>query len=66
MEPERRYTQQVKKSFHISMAALDLGSSDNEASQVMCGYEGRNYLLCTLKQPDMLQCPLDLEFAVSS
>lgn len=66
MEPERRYTQQVKKSFHISMAALDISSSGEEPAQVMCGYEGRNYLLCTLKKPDMLQCALDLEFSAGS
>ncbi|CAG9815321.1 unnamed protein product [Phaedon cochleariae] len=64
MEPQRRYTQKVKKSFHISMAALDLSTSSEEPAQVMCGFEGRNYLLCTLRKPDMLQCSLDLNFEV--
>ncbi|XP_050302166.1 46 kDa FK506-binding nuclear protein-like [Anthonomus grandis grandis] len=63
MEPERRYTQVVKKGFHISMASLDINSSDLAPSQIMCGYEGRNYLLCTLRKPDIIQCPMDLEFA---
>lgn len=65
MEPHRRYTQKVKKAFHISMAALDLSTSSTEPAQVMCGFEGRNYLLCTLKKPDVLQCPLNLNFDVS-
>ncbi|CAH0554080.1 unnamed protein product [Brassicogethes aeneus] len=66
MEPQRRYTQQVKKAFHISMASLDVAASSEEVSQVMCGYEGKNYLLCTLKKPNVLQCPLDLNFEVGS
>ncbi|XP_074033590.1 FK506-binding protein 39kD [Leptinotarsa decemlineata] len=64
MEPQRRYTQRVKKAFHISMASLDLSTSSDEPAQVMCGFEGRNYLLCTLRKPDLLQCPLDLNFEV--
>nr|CAI5859751.1 unnamed protein product [Callosobruchus analis] len=64
MEPQRRYTQTVKKPFHISMAALDYSTSSDEPAQVMCGYDGRNYLLCTLRKPDVMQCPLDLNFEV--
>ncbi|CAH2002528.1 unnamed protein product [Acanthoscelides obtectus] len=66
MEPQRRYTQTVKKAFHISMAALDYSTSSEEPAQVMCGYEGRNYLLCTLRKPDVMQCPLDLNFEVGT
>ncbi|KAL1501559.1 hypothetical protein ABEB36_006860 [Hypothenemus hampei] len=66
MEPDRRYSQQVKKSFHISMAALDLETADDQPAQVMCGYDGRNYLLCTLKAPNLVQCRLDLEFLAGS
>lgn len=62
MEPHRRYTQVVKKPFHISMASLDLSTSSEEPAQIMCGFQGRNYLLCTLRKPDMLQCSLDLNF----
>lgn len=62
MEPGRCYTQKVKVSFHVSMAALDISNSSDEPSQVMCVFEGRNYLLCTLNKKDKLQCPLDLNF----
>lgn len=62
MEPQRRYTQKVKKAFHISMASLDISAGSDEPSQIMCGYDGRNYLLCTLRKPDLIQCPLDLNF----
>lgn len=65
MEPQRRYTQKVKKAFHISMASLDVSTSSEEPAQVMVGFEGRNYLLCTLRKPDLLQCALDLNFEVS-
>ncbi|CAH1285417.1 unnamed protein product [Diabrotica balteata] len=63
MEPQRRYLHVVKKAFHISMAALDVGTSSDEPAQVMCSFEGRNYLLCTLSKT-ALQCPLDLNFEV--
>lgn len=66
MEPQRRYTQKVKKAFHISMASLDISTSSEEPAQVMCGIDGRNYLLCTLRKPDVMQCSLDLNFNVSS
>lgn len=65
MEPRRRYTQDVTKPFHVSMAAVDISSSDSEPAQVMCGIEGRNYLLCTLQKGKILQCPLDLNFEVN-
>ncbi|KAK9884550.1 hypothetical protein WA026_007393 [Henosepilachna vigintioctopunctata] len=62
MEPQKRYSQVIKRPFHISKAALDLSNSDGQPSQIMVGYEGRNYLLCTLRKPDILQCTLDLNF----
>lgn len=64
MEPEKRYSQIVKRSFHISMAALVPNTSDNQPTQVMCGMEDRNYLLCTLQKDKILQVPLDLNFEV--
>lgn len=64
MEPHRRYTQVVKIPFHISMAALDIETSGEEPAQVICGYEGKHYLLCTLQKGHAIQCALDLEFAV--
>lgn len=65
MEPQKRYSQVIKKAFHISMASLDLSNSDDQPAQILCGYEGKNYLLCTLQKPDKLQCNLDLYFEVS-
>lgn len=62
LEPRSLYTQVVEHAFHISMAALDISNSNEEPSQVMCTYKGRNYLLCTLQKPDKLQCSLDLYF----
>jgi FK506-binding nuclear protein len=64
MEPGRCYTQKVKVSFHVSMAALDISNSSEEPAQVMCVFEGRNYLLCTLNKKDNVQCVLDLNFEV--
>lgn len=64
MEPERRYTQTVKRSFHISNAALDITSADDAPTQVMCAFEKRNYLLCTLQKDSIIQVPLDLNFEV--
>lgn len=46
------------------MASLDVSTSSEEPAQVMVGFEGRNYLLCTLRKPDLLQCALDLNFEV--
>lgn len=66
MEPSRRYTQQVERPFHVSMAALDLLTADNEPTQVMFNYDGRNYLLCTLSKDHIIQTPLDLSFQAST
>ncbi|XP_017786973.1 PREDICTED: 46 kDa FK506-binding nuclear protein-like isoform X2 [Nicrophorus vespilloides] len=64
MEPQKRYSQTVHRSFHISMAALDLCSCTDEPVQVMCGFENRKYLLCTLQKDKILQVPLDVNFEV--
>jgi len=64
MEPHKRYSQTVKRSFHISMAALDICESTDAPVQVMCGFEDRKYLLCTLQKDSIVQCPLDLNFDV--
>ena len=64
MEPKRRYTQVVKHPFHISMAALDIFSADDEPTQLMLFFEERNYLLCTLQKNNTVQCALDLNFEV--
>ncbi|GJQ77687.1 putative peptidyl-prolyl cis-trans isomerase [Trypoxylus dichotomus] len=64
MEPQRRYTQTVKKAFHISMAALDESTSDDSPTQVICSYDDRNYLLCTLQKGKTIQVSLDLNYEV--
>ncbi|KAK5650585.1 hypothetical protein RI129_001614 [Pyrocoelia pectoralis] len=64
MEPKRRYTQVVKRPFHISMAALDIFSADENPTQLMLYFEERNYLLCTLQKGHTVQCPLDLNFEI--
>ncbi|XP_043279685.1 46 kDa FK506-binding nuclear protein [Venturia canescens] len=62
MEPNKRYTQTVEKSFHVSMASLDAVTADNTIVQVMLCYDERNYLLCSLKKDLAWQVPLDLNF----
>lgn len=62
MEPNKRYTQTVEKPFHVSMATLDISTTDDKPVQVMLCYEGRNYLLCNLQKKQTCQAPLDLNF----
>ncbi|XP_047358105.1 46 kDa FK506-binding nuclear protein isoform X1 [Vespa velutina] len=62
MEPNKRYTQTVEKSFHVSMATLDVASADDDVVQVTVCYDGTNYLLCSLKKGSVWQVPLDLHF----
>ncbi|XP_043471413.1 46 kDa FK506-binding nuclear protein-like [Leptopilina heterotoma] len=62
MEPNKRYSQVVERSFHLSMASLDVTSANDQPVQVMLCYENRNYLLCTLKKGSHYQVPLDLNF----
>ncbi|XP_017766014.1 PREDICTED: 46 kDa FK506-binding nuclear protein-like [Eufriesea mexicana] len=62
LEPNKRYTQTVEKSFHVSMASLNLQTSDDNVVQVMLYYEDSSYLLCNLKKSSTWQVPLDLNF----
>ncbi|XP_045500983.1 46 kDa FK506-binding nuclear protein [Colias croceus] len=62
MEPNKRYTQLVDKPFHISHAAMDISTGDNEACQVMVVVDGKNFLVCTLQKKQTIQMPLDLYF----
>ncbi|XP_076636256.1 FK506-binding protein 39kD isoform X2 [Colletes latitarsis] len=62
IEPNKRYTQIVEKSFHVSMASLDLTTADDNLVQVMLCYDNRNYLLCSLIKNATWQVPLDLNF----
>ncbi|XP_045512793.1 46 kDa FK506-binding nuclear protein [Pieris brassicae] len=62
MEPNKRYTQIVDKPFHISHAAMDISTGDNEPCQVMIVVDGKNFLVCTLQKKQSIQMPLDLYF----
>lgn len=64
MEPGKKYSQTVQKSFHISHAALDLDTAANEPVQVLLGFDNRNYLMCTLQKAKWIQENLDLNFQV--
>lgn len=63
LKSNKKYTQTLEKSFHLSMASLDHGSSDNDPVQVMYSQDDNSYLLCTLQKGKQLQCQLDLNFA---
>ncbi|XP_063627115.1 46 kDa FK506-binding nuclear protein [Cydia splendana] len=62
MEPNKRYTQVVEKPFHISQAAMDISTGDNDPCQVMVVVDGKNFLVCTLQKNKNIQVPLDLYF----
>ncbi|XP_059061546.1 46 kDa FK506-binding nuclear protein [Achroia grisella] len=62
MEPNKRYAQVVEKPFHISQAAIDISTGDNDACQVMVVVDGKNFLICTLQKNKCIQVPLDLYF----
>lgn len=62
MEPNKRYTQVVEKPFHISQAAMDTSTGDNESCQVMVVVDGKNFLVCTLQKKHQIQVHLDLYF----
>ncbi|KAG6448931.1 46 kDa FK506-binding nuclear protein [Manduca sexta] len=62
VEPNKRYTQVVEKPFHISQAAMDTSTGDNESCQVMVVVDNKNFLVCTLQKNKCIQVPLDLYF----
>ncbi|KAF6210917.1 hypothetical protein GE061_014029 [Apolygus lucorum] len=66
LEPGKRYSTTVGKSFHVSMAALDCSSVKNEleVNSVMLEETELNvpFILCNLQKQKNLQCPLDLNF----
>jgi FK506-binding nuclear protein len=63
LKANKRYTQVLEKPFHLSQAALDTSTADDEPVQVMYSQEDRSYLLCTLQKGKVMQCMLDLNFA---
>ncbi|KAK9507053.1 hypothetical protein O3M35_008877 [Rhynocoris fuscipes] len=66
LEPGKRYSTTVDKSFHVSMAALDCASvkSDNEVLSVMIddGESNVPFIICNLQKSKLMQSPLDLTF----
>jgi FK506-binding nuclear protein len=63
LKANKRYTQVLEKPFHLSQAALDHSTADDEPVQIMYSHEDRSYLLCTLQKGKSPQCMLDLNFA---
>uniref|UniRef100_A0A8D8XW03 FK506-binding protein n=1 Tax=Cacopsylla melanoneura TaxID=428564 RepID=A0A8D8XW03_9HEMI len=63
LEPKKRYNTTVTKPFHISMAALDPKSiNDNDISSLVLNVDGTETILCNLGKPNYLQERLDLNF----
>ncbi|XP_058444368.1 46 kDa FK506-binding nuclear protein [Malaya genurostris] len=60
LKANKKYSQTVVKSFHLSQAALDLSKSGDDV-QVMLTSEENTYLLCTLSKK-LPQVALDLNF----
>ena len=66
LKANKKYSQELEKSFHLSHAALDTSASDDQKVQVMYVQDGDAYLLCTLQKDKVEQFPLDLNFAEGS
>ncbi|KAF0311437.1 FK506-binding nuclear protein [Amphibalanus amphitrite] len=63
LQPGKRYEQVVEKSFHVSMAALDIsGGNDKATVQVMINVDGQEFILCHLSKNRNPQQTLDLNF----
>ena len=62
MDADKRYTQVVEKSFHLSMAALGFQNSSALPVTVMVEVEKANFALCTLQAGKIPQQPLDYTF----
>jgi len=62
LKSNKKYTQTLEKSFHLSKASLDISTADNEPVQVMYTHDNNSYLLCTLQKGKFLDCSLDLNF----
>lgn len=63
LKANRKYTQTIKKGFHLSQAALDVTGGSDEPVQLVLSSEGHNYILCTLRKNKIEQVALDLNFA---
>lgn len=64
MKANKKYTQTVKKAFHLSTASLDTSSvKAGDDIQVLVNSDDNNFLLCTLNKDRVPQWSLDLNFA---
>lgn len=66
MRANKRYSQTVSKSFHLSQACLDLSQTPDDEDvqvQVLLTSDNENHILCTLDRKSNLQAPLDLMFS---
>jgi FK506-binding nuclear protein len=66
LKANKKYSQTLKSSFHLSQASLDETASTDEAVQVMYIQDDNAYLLCTLQKNKTKQCALDLNFSEGS
>nr|CAD7203373.1 unnamed protein product [Timema douglasi] len=64
LEPGKRFAQTVSKSFHVSMACLEINNNDNDFVPVFIDVDGREYIVCNLHRHKMIQVQLDLTFAL--
>lgn len=62
LKANKKYTQAIKQSFHLSHAALDITSASDGPVQVVLTSDKNNYILCTLKKDSVQQVALDLNF----
>ncbi|XP_037953802.1 39 kDa FK506-binding nuclear protein-like [Teleopsis dalmanni] len=62
LKPNRKYTQTTTKSFHISQAALDIESAQDDTNKIYIGSENQKFLICTLRKGKCEQVMLDLNF----
>lgn len=66
LRANKRYSQTVSKSFHLSQACIDLSQTPGDKDvqvQVHLTSESENYILCTLDRKNNLQARLDLVFS---
>lgn len=63
IKANKKYTQLLEKPFHLTKAALDHSTADNEPIQVMYSDGESTFLLCSLQKGKEMQCSLDLNFA---